>query len=510
MKSLYKTVALITIFSIITRILGFIFRIILSRVVGAEGLGLYQVAFSVFMVLLTIIASGIPLIISRINAKYIAKKEYKKSKSFISVSLVYTLLLSLILCAIVLICKNLFAKMFPVERCIEILIVLLPGLVFSSVYSVLRGAMWSENNYFALCITELYEQVVHIVVGVLLIDFTFSAIDNAVNLAWSMSIACFFSMLLVVLLYFYYGGKLGKYKKGYLRPLIKQSSSITFMRVSGSFIQPLIAFIIPLRLIAIGYTKSQALSMFGVAVGMTIPLLFIPTTIIGSLSTALIPNISTALTENKSDYIKSKVKESVLFAMIISSLFIPVFLGMGENIGVFLFDNVLSGTLLVASAWVLIPLGLTNITSGILNSLGLEGKSFINFAIGAVVMFIALWILPPYFGINSIIWSMGINYIIIALLNILLIKRKLKIKLNILPCLTKLLLVILPTSALTAFVSNLGNYVFPMIINLLFSGSVCVGVFILMLGVLNIVNIKGFIISIKDKTKFFKRKRKAI
>ena len=51
MKSLLKTVALITIFSFLTRISGFIFRMILSRQVGAEGVGLYQVAFSVFMVL---------------------------------------------------------------------------------------------------------------------------------------------------------------------------------------------------------------------------------------------------------------------------------------------------------------------------------------------------------------------------------------------------------------------------------------------------------------------------
>ena len=78
MKSLFKTVALITIFSVLTRIAGFIFRIILSREVGAEGLGIYQVAFSVFMVLLTIISSGLPLIISRLTAGYNAKKEGKK------------------------------------------------------------------------------------------------------------------------------------------------------------------------------------------------------------------------------------------------------------------------------------------------------------------------------------------------------------------------------------------------------------------------------------------------
>ena len=59
MKSLFKTVALITIFSFLTRVSGFLFRIILSREVGAEGVGLYQVSSSVFMVLLTVIPDNL-------------------------------------------------------------------------------------------------------------------------------------------------------------------------------------------------------------------------------------------------------------------------------------------------------------------------------------------------------------------------------------------------------------------------------------------------------------------
>ena len=82
MKSLFKTVALITIFSFLTRVSGFLFRIILSREVGAEGVGLYQVSSSVFMVLLTVISSGIPLIISRLSAGYEAKKD-KKARYFL-------------------------------------------------------------------------------------------------------------------------------------------------------------------------------------------------------------------------------------------------------------------------------------------------------------------------------------------------------------------------------------------------------------------------------------------
>lgn len=507
MKSLFKTVALITVFSFLTRVSGFIFRIILSRVVGAEGLGLYQVASSVFMVLLTVISSGIPLIISRMSASFSAKKD--KDGSLISVALIYTLALSIILCLIVLLFRSLFSALFTEQRCYEILLILLPSLIFSSVYSVFRGALWGRGNYFALCVSEFYEQIVRIVIGVLLISVSFSSIENALSLGWSITIACLLSMIFVMLLFFYYGGSLKKPKKEYLKPLVKQSTPITLMRVAGSFIQPLIALIVPARLMAIGYTSAQALSLYGVAVGMTLPLIYVPTTIIGSLSTALIPDISRAVAQNDQSHIETRITSSMSFALLISALFVPIFLGMGEHAGLFLYDNLLSGTLLQSASWVLLPLGLTNISSALLNSLGYESKSFINFLVGAVAMFIALWILPSLVGINAIIWAMGINYTITAILNIYLLKRKTKANFVVFKPLLKIILLTIPVSALTAFVVSLCDYIFPLFITLVIGGVTSVTSFVLLAGVVNLVDIKAFVVSAKARLKPNKRKIKA-
>lgn len=499
MKSLFKTVALITVFSFLTRFAGFIFRIILSREVGSEGVGLYQVAFSFFMVLLTVISSGIPLIISRKTSAYSVEKDSKKESSFISVALIYTIILSLFLCLVMLLFKNIFTSIFTDERCFQILVSLLPALVFSSVYCVLRGAMWGRGNYFALCVTEFYEQIVHIIVAVLLISSSLSAIENALNLGWSMSIACLFSMIFVILMFFYYDGKLGKPKRQHIKPLVKQSLPITLMRVASSFMQPLIALIIPARLMTIGYTSSQALSMYGVAVGMTMPLLFIATSIIGSLSTALVPDISKARAQNDSDHINARISRSIYFALLISALFVPVFLAMGESIGVFLYDDVLSGSLLQSACWIVVPLGLTNITSALLNSLGYEEKSFINFLIGALFLFIALWILPPIVGINSIIWAMGIDYLVTAILNVWLLKRKTSFQLKLSPILLKTLLIIIPVSALTSFITSLASYLFPLFVTILIGGIISVVSSVLLAGVFNIFECKAVILYCKNK-----------
>lgn len=510
MKSLFKTVALITVFSFLTRVCGFVFRMILSRQVGAEGVGLYQVASSIFMVLLTVISSGIPLIVSRRSSSYIARRERRKEKSLVFSAMIFALVLSIVLSLIVLIFKSAFSKLFTEKRCIEILIVLLPSLVFSSVYCALRGAMWGNNNYFALCITEFYEQLVRIVLGVLFVGTTFSAFENAFNLGWTMSLACFVSMLLVIVCFFLYGGKLGRFKREEFVPLVKESTPITIMRVIGSLVQPLIAFIVPSRLIAIGYTSSQALSMYGVAVGMTMPLLYIPSSIIGSLSTALVPDLSKAVAQNDTKHIEKRIKTSIFFSLFISALFVPCFLGMGELVGIILYDNVLSGSLLVSSAWVLIPIGLTNITSSILNSLGYEKASFVNFVIGGIAMFICLWFLPELLGINAFIYALGINFLIICTFNVILLKKKTGVNLHIMSSLGKILLLTLPSSALTGFVSGICGHFLPNIVTLLIGGGVCVTSFILLAGAFNMINIKAFWVLAVDRLKPKKIKTKNV
>lgn len=505
MKSLFKTVALITFFSVLTRVAGFLFRVFLSRNIGAEALGLYQVAFSIFIVLLTIVSSGLPFVISRITAKYSVNNEKKKKGQLVASSLILSAVISLVLCGVVLIFKNLFAKIFTDRNCIEILIALLPAVVFSSVYSVFRGAMWGENNYFALCISEFYEQVVRIFICILILGPMLSVIDSAVSVAWSLSIACLFSAIFVMLLYFLYGGSLKKPSKVY-KKVLRESIPITGVRIAGSLIQPLVALIIPLRLVAIGYTSAQAISLYGVAIGMTFPLLFIPGMLVGSLSTAIVPEISSALSQKNISHIENRVKSSVSFTMFISCFFVPLFLGAGDIIGRFLYNNLLSGTLLQLFSWVMIPMGFTNITSAILNSMGYEIRSCINYFFGAIALFLCIWFLPALIGINAFAVGMGASSLITAFLNILMLKKKANIKLKILKPVIVFMIITLPCAAITSFLASLISYILPDFFVILISCGVG-GIFFILLSIafgvmdINVLNV------IKRKIKLPKRKK---
>jgi len=507
MKSLFKAVALITFFSVLTRIAGFLFRIFLSRTIGPEALGIYQVAASVFGVLLTIVSSGLPFIISRMVAKY-NPKEVKIKGKLVTSSIILSLIISVILCLTVLIFKNVFANVFTNRACIEILIALLPAIIFSSVYSVFRGALWGENNYFALCISELYEQVVRIFLCVLLLGGTLSVVDSALSVAWSLTIACVFSAVFVLLLYFYYGGSLSRPSKIY-RQVLKQSTPITLVRIAGSLVQPLVAIIIPLRLVALGYTSEQAIALYGIALGMTFPLLFVPGMLIGSLSTALVPDISSALAQKNNAYIEKRVKTSIYFTLFISCLFVPLYIGVGDLIGSFLYDNTLSGTLLQFAAWIMIPMGLTNITSAILNSMSMEIRSCINYFFGAVALFLSIWFLPEVFGINAFAIGMGLCTLISGILNVIMLKKKTKIKIGLLRPLIIFSLITIPSSAITAFIAGVLNYYLPIFFTLFISCSVGIISYILLSMVFGVLDISMFNV-IREKLKVKKLKIKKV
>lgn len=507
MKSIFKNVVTITSFTLVTRFLGFFFHIFLSRAIGAEALGLYQVASSVFMVLLTIVSSGFTLIISRMTASYRISANKKAVGTLVSSCFIVGLLVSVLLCVVVLLCRNLFSNLFTDANCINIVIILLPSLVFSSIYSVFRGAMWGNDNYFGLCASELLEEVVKIVVCVLLLGSGMTALQSAMSVAWSFTTSCVVSAVFVVLLYFFYGGKLNKPSKIY-RKVLRQSAPITGVRVASSFVQPLIALILPAQLVAAGYTNPQAMSLYGIAVGMTLPFLYVPSALIGSLSTALVPDISMAMVKNDTQHIQKRISSALTFALAVSFVLVPTFTAIGDKLGVFLYAQPLAGTLLQHCAWVMVPMGLAGISSAILNSVGLEVRAFVNYMCGEAFMFLAVLALPRVLGISALIVGLGASAVVSALLNLWTLKRKLRVRLGIWKGLLKMTAISVPTMALTSFVSSLlAIGAVPLFFDIAISCVVGVGCFALLGMVFGVVNFSACFVQFKEKFRGKKTKK---
>ncbi len=487
-KSVFKTVSMITIFSIVTRLFGFIFRVFLSRKLGAEGLGVYQIAASVMGVFMTLVASGLPLVTAKMCAECEHTKDYTRKNVGVTSATVIALVISLLSCTVIVLFQGVFNSFLGNKLIVELMLLMCPAIVFSAIYAVFRGALWGKNSFFWVSFTELFEQVVRLILTFIML-YTVTDMFVATRLtAKAFSITCLISATLVAFIYFIDGGRL-KFKKGQYGSLIKSSTPITGVRIASSLIQPLTATLIPMLLINIGYSSSQAISQYGILMGMTFPLLFAPLSVVGSLSMVLVPKISTLKVSNKYDEIASNIESSINTSLFLSMLLIPLFISCGDLIGIVLFDNLQAGIYLQLSAVCILPIVISNITSSVLNALSLETKSFVNYLIGSAILFVGLFVLTPIMGINSIILSFFLSMGATALLNFRTIKKAIPaLSYKTLFSLFRYALILVPVSLIGHFVSNILYHFIPAFIAGVIGGGLSMALTLLLLQMFKIYN----------------------
>lgn len=502
-KKFLKAMFCVTFFSVATRALGFLLKIYLSRSLGSVLLGSYQVAMSIFSVMMTFVSSGIPVVLSRNVSYYAGNKDKKSIGSIVSSGLIITGVICLIVSLLVVLFPNLLSVIFTSNASVEMIYILLPALVFSSIYEVLRGALWGRQKFFIISVTEFIEQVLRIFLLFILFNTTFINISATNKTALSLSLACTISAIIVTIIYFKSDGNLAN-PRYELKNLLKTSSPITAVRTVSSIVSSIIAIIIPIRLQTYGFTQTEALSEFGIIMGMTFPLLMIPATLISSLAVTMIPSISEQSNDidngnlKDKNILKSKINFSLKTSLIFSSLLISSFIALGVPICKFIFGNEKAGVYLSYASIVMIPLGLSQISSSILNAIGLEMKSLKNYVISSSILIVCIIFLPKYLGTFALIVGYLLMSITSAIMNIgMLLKRQLA-SLSFLKTMLILILINAFSAVLGIFMHNLLHFNY--IINLIISAIFTLGANILLLICFNIANIK--VIIFKRKKKF--------
>lgn len=456
MKAMTRAVITLTAFTIAERLLGFLFKIYLSREIGAVGMGIYSVAQSFFFVLLTLLTSGIPLVVSKLTAKDKASAPY-----VCSAALVTELFTALIVCAAVLLLQKPIGALFADSQAMTLVIIMLPALVFSGVYSAFRGVLWGEKKFTQVSLVELIEQVARIVCCVVLFGLFR---DKIKVVALSMSVACLISALCCMLFYFLGKRKIKSFKPQ-LKPLIKTSLPITLSRTTSSVNNYIIAIAIPFLLISSGLNTEQSMYVFGSCVGMALPLLYLPITVVGSLAFVMIPTLSEAYAAGDKKSMCRQIENALSFSVIVAAIVLPAYAALGQPLGTFIYNNTDAGIFLKKSAWLLLPLAFENIASSMLNSLDLERKSLINYLIGAVSMYAICFAFYSRFDMDVFMAAFGASLIISSVLDVIDIKRRTGFKLAFFKPLVICLASAYPAWLFTTYVySVLPGNVLPIII----------------------------------------------
>ena len=424
--NIYKSAAQVTAFSTVEKCLSFVYRIILTRIIGAEGIGIYQICLTVFAVFLTAASSGVPITVSRLMAKSGAEGDTRGKHAAVTAGILSTLVVTVPIALVLFLGKGAFGFLFSDERCLDIFLILLPGLVLTSVYAVVRGSFWGNKQFLPYSVIELLEDLVMVVAGVCLVFGVSDPVTGARNATIAVLISYVFSFIVSLLWYFKKGGKLVN-PKPQLKPLFSAAAPITAMRTSTSLLNSLVAIILPAILVnACGYSNSEAIALYGVVLGMAVPLVYASNALIGSIAVVVAPELSENYYKNKEAAVRHDVEKTVKASVFIAAILIPILFVLGGALSEFLYDSELCGKIVQLSAFMVLPTCVTMITNTVLNSMNCEKRTLLYYFIGAGVMLVCLVFLTKYLDVYAYILGISLSQIICAVLNLRLLSKKCK------------------------------------------------------------------------------------
>lgn len=422
-QNIYKSAAIVTVFSTIEKMMSFFYRVVLSRIIGAEGIGIYQICLSVFAVFLTAASSGIPVTVSRLMAKNNAVNDIRGKHSAVTAGVVGTLIFTVPMAILLFFGRNALGFLFSDDRCKDIFLLLLPGLILTSVYAVMRGSFWGNKQFVPYSVIELLEDAVMVILGCILVYGVADPVLGARRATIAVAVSYVFSFIVSLFWYFHKGGKFVNPKRQ-LKPLFSASMPITAMRTSTSLLNSAVAILLPVLLMqAYGLTNSEAISLYGIAIGMSLPILFIPSSLIGSISVVVAPELSENYYKKRTAQVKFDVEKSIRAAIFIATLIVPVLFVLGDEIGELLYSNQMSGEIVQRCSFILIPMCVTMISTTVLNSMNREKRTLIHFLAGAAAMIVSIFTLTKFVGVYSYMIGLALNYLITGTLNLILLKK---------------------------------------------------------------------------------------
>lgn len=496
-SKIYKAVALVTVFGVATRAVGFLFKVYVGRTLGAEVVGLYQMALSVLFLLSAVASSGVPLVLSR---KIAALSDKSSAGGLVSTGLIICGSISAILIAVLFACGDNLAVFFGDKRALPLFFVVLPSLLSTSVYSVVRAYFLGRKQYFAFSVAEFSEEVVRILSCMAFCSGR-SPFDGATGIAVSFLVSDLVSAAILAAIYFFMGGKLQK--PAAQKDVTKSAVPITLIRISGSLVSSLTAVIVPFLLVRSGMTTAQATADYGRVTGMSLPLLMAPLSVTGALATVLVPEVASS----QKSGLGRKINSSTLFAAIVGSFFVLCYAPLGESIGDFLFSDQRAGQYVSIAAVIIYPLELNQISTSILNSLGRERTTFLHFVIGSVATVTCLVVLPAKIGVYAILCGMLLCFGTTTFLNFSVLLKKERLDLSfkkpVLAILTSV-----PAALLCYFLKNLLTNLVPVGAVVIISAAASCAFYAVLLWLFGIIDAEAFIQKQKSATLRLPKKAK--
>jgi len=422
-----KNALILTVSSLLLRFAGIIFKVWLAAVVGSEGIGLYQLIFSVYVLVSTFASSGISTAVTRLTAEELALGSKKGTIKILRRSLQLTSIIALLSTVVVYFGADFIATtLLEDSRAIPALKILPISLIFMGISSCLRGYFIARRNVTPNAVTQLLEQAIRIILVLILVK-KFAQHGLAICCAaviFGDIVAEILACGILAATYFFDVKKLnilsGRARPPY--PIVSKILHISMPITSGRYLNTLLRtaenILVPKNLAKYPLSSGRALSQFGMIKGMALPILFFPSAIINSISTLLIPEMSEAAAKKQDWLVKSATQNILKLTSVISYIFAAIFLFAGDEIGTLIYNEKDVGFLLKALSPIVPLMYLDSISDGILKGLDQQVFSFRTAISDSVIRIILILIFLPVTGLYGFIAIMYLSNFLTCFLNV--------------------------------------------------------------------------------------------
>lgn len=405
---------------LLTKLIGFFYRIFLSRVFKEEGLGIIGLISPVTVLAHSIFAAGIQNAITRFVA---ASKKEKTAEAygFLFTGITISIFLSGITTYVVFTqAPFIAANIIGERRCTPLLRISALSFPLATIHSCLNGFFYGQKKASIPAVSIIIEQLCRVFTVYFLYKITVNAGANV-----SLSYVCigmlagefcsaFFSCIMLA-----FNSKKQVFSmhesisgsKGL--SILSLALPISLNRICISLISTLETIQLPKKLIESGLTSSGALSVYGVFSGMALPLIMFPSAITGSVSSLLLPSVSEAQSQGDAKRIRRIIYLTIMFCSILGTgcfLFFSVF---ADVLGTFLFDSTVAASQIRALSFVCPFLYLSGALCSILNGLGKTGITF-AFNVSSILLRLGfVYFAVPLTGFSGYIYGILCSQILL-------------------------------------------------------------------------------------------------
>lgn len=436
---------LLTLTGFATRVLGFFYRIFLSRTIGAEGLGIFNMVHPIYGICFALCAGSMQTAISRFVAA-----NAKKGKQIFRTGLIISLAMGIVLAALIVRLSDPLAHYILLEdRCAPLLPFMAFSVPFSAIHACINGYYYGIQKTQVPSLAQIAEQIVRMAAVFLIADILGEkgqaiTVELAVigHLVGELA-ACFFSVFCFCLFtpsdrqsasnrqmnLFSLKGRLSSSALPFHTfretaiPLMALALPLMGNRLVLNILSSAEAIWIPNRLGSYGLSTEEAFSIYGVLTGMAMPFILFPSAITNSMAVLLLPTVAEAQAGGNESRIAQTISVSLRYSLYMGILCIGIFTLFGAELGISVFKDSSAGTFMQILAWLCPFLYLVTTMGSILNGLGKTTTTFLQNITALVLRLAFVLIGIPRFGIMAYLWGMLASELLLAFLHLTSLKH---------------------------------------------------------------------------------------